>query len=168
MAAMDRCENCKLLKDGFCLGDSRQNFYDDMWTRHEKKLPSKFAENMKSHLQRKAQNRKNADGSDYPPRCYYAVLLYQVILDDGNDHYTKDPEDTIDWTLAGNGGKKHSAPAIDHINPKCKNPFDDNGEPNLAFCRNDVNDAKNDLTIKEFVDLCEAVYKNSLSGPSGL
>ena len=161
------CDKCKL-KD-FCAGDKEQNFYDKMWRRHVKSLSKEFAENMNDQLPRKAKNRKNTDKSDCMPRCYYAVLLYQAIKDQCLDHYTGWE---IDWTKAGEGEKIHEAPAIDHIDPKCKAPFGGNGAPNLAFCRNDVNDAKNDLPYDKFVKLCQAVVdfdkKKSLSGPSGL
>ena len=128
-----------------------------MWELHKKSLSIKFAENMKDHLPRKAKNRKNTDNSDYLPRCYYAVLLYQAIKDRCLDHYTGDQWGEINWSKAQMGGKHPDAPAIDHINPDCKAPFDGCGNPNLAFCRYDVNDAKNDLPYDKFVELCRVV-----------
>lgn len=155
MDVTSRCAECKL-KD-FCVGDKEQNFYDKMWGRYAELLSKEFAKNMKDHLPRKARNRKNIDNSDYLPRCYYAVLLYQAIKDQCLDHYTGSKLGEIDWTKAQEGGKHPGAPAIDHINPACKAPFDNSGAPNLAFCRNDVNDAKNNLSYDKFVKLCQAV-----------
>ena len=167
MGPASRCAKCKLKE--FCTGDKKQNFYDEMWGRYEKFLSKEFAENMKDHLQRKAKNRKNTDKSDYLPRCYYAVLLYHAIEDQCLDHYNRWK---IDWASAGESEKKHEAPAIDHIDPKCKAPFKKDGNLNLAFCRNDVNDAKNDLPKDRFVELCRAVVsfadKKSSSSPFGV
>ena len=152
---MNKCKECWLKK--FCIGDKAANFYDEMWKIHKESLPQEFTDTdeINEHVKRKSKNRKNSDKSDYPPRCYYAVLLYHMIQDKGLDHYTGLK---IDWKNAGDGGKKHDAPAIDHIAPDCKDPFQENGVPNVAFCRNDVNDAKNDLPIEEFIELCKAVY----------
>ena len=145
-----------------------------MWGRYAKLLSKEFVKYMKDQLPRKVKYRKKTDNSDYMPRCYYAVLLYQAIKDRCLDHYTGDQgcKHKINWSKAQMGGKHPDAPAIDHINPDCKAPFDGYGNPNLAFCRNDVNDAKNDLTEDEFLELCEAVYNykksKSKSSPSGL
>ena len=78
----------------------------------------------------------------------------------------------IEWENCDKGGKYNKAPAIDHIDPNCKAPFtEENKELNLVFCRNDVNDAKNNLLTEEFVNLCESVLKHhgyTVSAPSGM
>ena len=132
-----------------------------MWKKYEGYLPEEYRGDIKGNLLRKAKNRRNNDQSKYPLQCYYAVLLFQLIEDKCLDHYTGDKWRKIDWTKANLGGKCPEAPAIDHIYQKCKDPLvkkeDGKLEPNLAFCRNDVNDAKNDLTESDFIALCRAV-----------
>ena len=156
---MTGCGKCCLRE--FCIGDKESNFYDRMWEIHKNELPQEFTNEIKEHLKRKSQNRKNTDNSDYPPRCYYAVLLYHMIKDKGLDHYTGL---RIDWEKAGEGGKAQDAPAIDHIAHDCKAPFKEEAPnkrvPNVAICRNDVNDAKNDLPVDKFIELCEAVSEH--------
>ena len=166
------CDKCKL-KD-FCLKDKR-NFFKEMWQTHKGCLPEEYREDINSNLLRKAKNRRNGDKSKYPLQCYYAVLLFQLIEDKCLDHYTGDKWEKIDWTKAKEGGKHPEAPAIDHINQGCKDPLfkkseDGELEPNLAFCRNDVNDAKNDLTESDFIALCRAVvaFADKKQSPSGL
>ena len=173
------CNSCILAKEQFCLGDKCNNFYHQMWDRHGESLPEcakplqEPVNNTKvSRLQRKAENRKRLDGSDYPARCYFAVLLYQTIRLNGRDPYSGLK---IKWEDCDEGGKYNKAPAIDHIYPNCKAPFTEgtegNRELNLVFCRNDVNDAKNDLTQKEFLELCTSVLKHhgyTVSAPSGV
>ena len=174
----DMCENCVLAKEQFCLGNKRNNFYHQMWDLYGKKLPKSAKslresvvdddKKIKSRLQKKSENRKRSDGSDYPARCYFAVLLYQTIHNGVDDPYSGKK---INWKNSGEGGKCNDAPAIDHIKPNCKAPFTKDGKLNLVFCRNDVNDAKNNLLTEEFVNLCESVLKHhgyTVSAPSGI
>jgi hypothetical protein len=166
------CKDCKLYKEQFCIGD-KEPFFEDMWNKHDKNFPEvakKLREiiDKKSRLQIKSERRKKTDNSGYPPKCYFAVLLYQTIKNEGKDPYSGLD---IKWDDADKSGKHEDAPAIDHIDPDCKAPFNNVGELNLVFCRNDVNDAKNNLRLKDFINLCQIIAdrKNQiLSGISGL
>ena len=168
------CEDCKLYKELFCIGDKEPFFFENMWNKHDKNFPEVAKKlrdiiDKKSRLQIKSERRKKTDNSDYPPKCYFAVLLYQTIHFNGMDPYSGLE---IEWENCDKGGKNNKAPAIDHIVPNCKAPFTgENKELNLVFCRNDVNDAKNNLLTEEFVNLCESVLKHhgyTVSAPSGV
>ncbi|MBQ9774561.1 MAG: hypothetical protein IJW17_00835 [Lentisphaeria bacterium] len=170
------CDNCILSKKHFCLGNQCDNFYDEMWKHYKNDFPDcasilcKTVEGKnKSRLQIKAENRKRLDGANCPAKCYFAVLLYQTIHFNGLDPYSGLE---IEWENCDKGGKYNKAPAIDHIDPNRKAPFTkENKELNLVFCRNDVNDAKNNLLTEEFVNLCESVLKHhgyTVSAPSGV
>jgi hypothetical protein len=161
----DICSKCKLSVEGFCLGEGNRAFYKEMWKKHSDNFPEAAKELQKedkkkrSRLQTKAIKRRKEDKSVCSPRCYFAVLLYQTIEYKGKDPYTGWD---INWSKADLPGKHNEAPAIDHIDPDCKKPFK-NGELNLLFCRSDVNDAKNNLPLDDFVRLCQAVANKSLS-----
>lgn len=115
-------------------------------------------------LERKACSLRKRDkkrGNTTATRETYKVAIHQaVIRSAGKDEYTGRP---LDWTLISrydNGeSKRHGRrykkkfgdlPTVDHID-------DGLGAPSFAICSWRVNDAKNDLTLSEFIELCHEV-----------
>jgi hypothetical protein len=97
----------------------------------------------------------------------YRVRIHQAVMTGGDrDFYTGEP---LDWSLIGkfeniaakagrSPYKKRFAmlPTVDHT-------FDEEGKPKFVICSWKVNDAKCDLTLEEFYELCEMVLKHRAS-----
>jgi putative endonuclease len=123
-------------------------------------------------LKVKAQNLRNRDircKRSYPLEnsvARYRKLVHDAVLDNGQtDPYTGD---TLDWNLAGGhevltegaGGADKTmylSPSVDHIDP-------DSSIPAIEICSWIVNECKNSLAPREFVELCRkvVVYRKSL------
>jgi hypothetical protein len=94
----------------------------------------------------------------------YKTQIHQAVARGGHlDFYTGE---VLDWSLvstfkneeakAGTGlYKKRFAmlPTVDHT-------VDENGKLKFVICSWKLNDAKSDLTLEEFYELCEKVLKN--------
>lgn len=94
----------------------------------------------------------------------YKVLIHQaVIRSDGTDAYTGE---ALDWSLLStwnnDNAKEHGSryksefallPSVDHVS-------DRRGPTDFTICSWRTNDAKNDLSVEEFVQLCERVVKH--------
>ena len=94
----------------------------------------------------------------------YKVLIHQaVIRSDGTDAYTGE---ALDWSLLStwnnDKAKEHGSryksefallPSVDHVS-------DRRGPTDFTICSWRTNDAKNDLSVEEFVQLCERVVKH--------
>jgi hypothetical protein len=91
----------------------------------------------------------------------YKKVIHQAVLDSKlTDYYTGE---LLDWSLlsrysndeAGKNKRRYKAslallPSVDHVG-------DGLGAPDLKICAWRTNDAKNDLTPQEFIDLCRRV-----------
>jgi hypothetical protein len=91
----------------------------------------------------------------------YKMAIHSAVVDCGAcDHYTGEP---LDWKLLGMwnnaeskaGRRKYKKdfallPTVDHVG-------DGLGEADFKICAWRTNDAKNDLTHEEFVELCRRV-----------
>lgn len=113
------------------------------------------------------------------PDCekYFAAVCKAIECCEGKDYYTGKP---LSWeiTLKHKGNQqteeeqdaktaeRQERVTFDHLNGRNLEDLQ------FALCAGKTNDAKNDLTKSEFVELCQAVVdfdkKKSLSGPSGL
>ena len=94
----------------------------------------------------------------------YKVLIHQaVIRSDGTDAYTGE---ALEWSLLStwnnDKAKEHGSryksefallPSVDHVS-------DRRGPTDFTICSWRTNDAKNDLSVEEFVQLCERVVKH--------
>jgi hypothetical protein len=102
------------------------------------------------------RDRKRA-GLAVKGEAYRLAIHEAVAKSGGRDAYTGEP---LDWTLLGlydnaeskAGRSKYKArfallPTIDHVDAS-------SAAPNFMICSWRVNDAKNDLTREEFVQLC--------------
>lgn len=103
-------------------------------------------------------------GNKTATRALYKGAIFQAILRSrGLDEYTGLP---LDWSLIstydnveskakGREYKKRlgNLPTVDHIG-------DGRGSPDFAICSWRVNDAKNDLSLEEFAELCQAVLNH--------
>ena len=91
----------------------------------------------------------------------YKIEIHRAVTEcDGRDFYTNEQ---LDWTLLSKynneDSKKHGRsykksfallPSVDHID-------DGRGTANFNICAWRTNDAKNDLSYEEFVELCRRV-----------
>ena len=114
---------------------------------------------------KKHERKFGIDPFKYTPSNYKKAINDAVIKSNGKDLYTGE---YLDWELINkwnneqatkeHGYKKkfHSMPTVDHIDR-------DNLLKNLEFavCSWAVNDAKNDLSHKEFIELCKKVVKHA-------
>jgi hypothetical protein len=117
-------------------------------------------------LSRKADAHKRRDrgrGNDTATRESYMLAIHEAVhRSRGFDEYTGLP---LRWDLAstydnersgteGRAYKKSLAdlPTVDHVG-------DGLGPADFAICSWRVNDAKNDLTMKEFLTVCRQVLK---------
>ena len=115
-------------------------------------------------LQRKASAHVNRDkkrGNQTANFASYKKAIHSAVkASQGKDHYTGLP---LDWSLVskydneeskrrGREYKKELAalPTVDHVD-------DGLGDPCFVICSWRVNDAKHDLTLDEFLALCESV-----------
>ena len=102
-------------------------------------------------------------GNKNSSRKIYKEAFHKAVIDSkGKDFYTKEE---LDWSLISKYNNKQSKeggrnykkkfallPTIDH--------YDDKYE-NFVICSWRINDAKNDLSHHEFIELCKKVIKAS-------
>lgn len=99
---------------------------------------------------------------------YKAAIHAAVARDGAVDAYTGEP---LRWDLISTysndessaGGRVYkkslaALPTVDHVG-------DGLGAPDFRICSWRTNDAKNDLSLDEFVDLCEAVVRHRRAQP---
>ena len=118
-------------------------------------------------LERKTRallKRDRKRGNPAATRESYKKTIHEAIVrSQGLDEYTGLP---LDWSLIstydnieskakGRAYKKRlgNLPTVDHIG-------DGRGSPDFAICSWRVNDAKNDLSIEEFAELCLVVLNH--------
>lgn len=91
------------------------------------------------------------------------VAIHQVVMESaGRDFYTGE---ALDWSLISTyentrskvDGRHYKAsfallPTVDHVN-------DGRGPADFKICAWRTNEAKNDLSLTDFVDLCEKVLQ---------
>ncbi len=94
----------------------------------------------------------------------YKVLIHEAVLrSNGNDAYTGE---ALDWSLlstwdnekAKKYGSRYKSefallPSVDHVSER-------RGPTDFTICSWRTNDAKNDLSVKEFVELCKKVVRH--------
>lgn len=94
----------------------------------------------------------------------YKVLIHEAVAGSrGKDAYTGE---ALDWSLlstwnndkAKEHGSKYKSefallPSVDHVSER-------RGATDFTICSWRTNDAKNDLSVEEFVQLCEKVIKH--------
>lgn len=103
---------------------------------------------------------RNRENSHSTPEEYRVAIHKAVVVSNGVDVYTGQP---LRWDLvrtynnedSQRDGRKYKAkfadlPTVDHTG-------DGKGNPDFKICSWKMNDAKNDLTLEEFIDLCETV-----------
>lgn len=133
----------------------RPNFLADSITQqdYEKWLHRKAS----THIRRDKQHGNQATRQDYKEAIHKAVCESKSF-----DAYTGKPMEwnlikTYDNAKSKQEGRLYKAkfadlPTIDHVD-------DRKGRPNFKICSWRVNDAKNDLTLKEFVKLCKSIVE---------
>ena len=109
---------------------------------------------------RRDRNRGNATATNEE----YKIAIHQAVCEsDGKDAYTGEK---LDWALLskydneqskkhGNKKKKRFAllPSVDHVG-------DGAGPADFKICGWRTNDAKNDMSLNEFISLCKKVVEN--------
>lgn len=97
----------------------------------------------------------------------YNLAIHRAVIEsDGRDFYTVEP---LDWSLIStyeneqskSDGRRYKAtltlrPTVDHVN-------DGLGPADFKICSWRTNSAKNDLTLPEFLELCEKVLRHARS-----
>jgi hypothetical protein len=133
--------------------------------------PPTFLPNLKSDaygkwLQRKAQTNVNRDrkrGNKTAKIGEYKKAIHQTLKkSNGKDYYTGKK---LDWAKlnqwnneeAKSDGRNYkkkfrNSPSVDHVGNGL-------GKPNFKICSWCVNDAKNDLTENEFIELCKQILE---------
>jgi len=95
----------------------------------------------------------------------YKVAIHNaVISSNGSDAYTGED---LDWSLLGKynneeskkGGRTYKArfnmlPSVDHVS-------DGIGDPDFKICAWQTNDAKNDKSLVEFLEICQKVIAHN-------
>ncbi len=95
----------------------------------------------------------------------YKIEIHRAVIEsEGRDCYTGDK---LDWSLIStyenkrskSGGRRYKAtfallPTVDHVN-------DGLGPADFKICSWRTNDAKHDLTLPEFLQLCEKVIRHN-------
>lgn len=133
----------------FLIGTTGQEAYE-RWL-HRKAM---------DHVRRdRGRGNKTATNEEYKIAIHHAVNM-----SNGKDAYT---EEDLDWTLLskydneqskkhGRNYKKQFAllPSVDHVG-------DGKGPANFKICAWRTNDAKNDLSLEEFIELCRKVIKTA-------
>jgi hypothetical protein len=119
-------------------------------------------------LHRKAMahvKRDRARGNTNVTNEKYKIAIHQAVCEsNGKDAYTNED---LDWSLLsqydneqskihGKHYKKQFAllPSVDHVN-------DGTGAADFKICSWRTNDAKNDLRLDEFIELCKKVVKHN-------
>jgi len=110
-----------------------------------------------SHIKRDKKYGNQSTRQDYKEAIHKAVCE-----SNGLDAYTGSPLKwnlikTYDNSRSKQGGRLYKAkfadlPTIDHVDGR-------RDRPNFKICSWKVNDAKNDLTLKEFVKLCKSIVE---------
>ena len=114
-----------------------------------------------AHVKRDKKHRSDIRTAEYK------LLIHQAVTSsNGNDAYTGE---ALDWSLlskwdnnkAKEYGSKYKSefallPSVDHVSER-------RGPTNFTICSWRTNDAKNDLSVEEFVKLCEKVIKHMKS-----
>lgn len=110
----------------------------------------------RAHLKRD-RSRGNSDSTNE----HYKIAIHQaVVICNGLDSYTGKP---LRWDLLSkydnaeskSSGRAYKAkfadlPTVDHVN-------DGLGKPEFKICSWRVNDAKNDLSLDDFLVLCDSI-----------
>ena len=136
----------------------RPNFLDEIITQeaYEKWLHRKAL----THVKR---DRNRGNNSAIVEE--YKIAIHNAVIEcNGFDSYTNEK---LDWTLISTYNNKESKqygriykkkfallPSVDHVD-------DGLGSPKFKICSWRTNDAKNDLSLEEFVELCKKVVENS-------
>lgn len=119
-------------------------------------------------LHRKALShvkRDRARGNTSATNEKYKIAIHQAVCEsNGKDAYTNEG---LDWSLLSQydneQSKKHGRhykkqfallPSVDHVG-------DGTGTANFKICSWRTNDAKNDLSLNEFIELCKKVVKTN-------
>lgn len=126
-------------------------------------------------LQRKAaahvkrDKRRARRNMQVPTIALYMQMIHAAVCESSGDFYTGLP---LDWSLISKwdndsammGGAEYKRlfahlPTVDHT-------VDGNGSLRFVICASYVNDAKSDLTLNEFYQLCEDVlaHRNRKAG----
>ena len=125
--------------------------------------PSKYSRWLLRKATAHARRDRKRNGKDSCTVGRYRAEIHQAVTTGGDrDFYTGEP---LDWSLIGrfeniaakagrSPYKKKFAmlPAVDHT-------FDEHGQRTFVICSWKVNDAKCDLTVEEFYQVCEAVLR---------
>jgi hypothetical protein len=111
-----------------------------------------------AHVKRDIKHRPDITKIEYKKRIHEAV-----IRSGGNDAYTGE---TLDWSLLSTWdnkkAKEHGSryksqfallPSVDHVSER-------RGPTEFTICAWRTNAAKNDLSIEDFIHLCEKVIKH--------
>ena len=111
-----------------------------------------------AHVKRDRKHRPDITANEYRIQIHEAV-----ILSEGKDAYTGEP---LDWSLLStwdnDKAKEHGSryksqfallPSVDHVSER-------RGPTDFTICAWRTNDAKNDLSIEDFIQLCEKVIKH--------
>lgn len=102
----------------------------------------------------------------------YKIEIHRAVIESkGQDCYTGE---NLDWSLIStyenerskSGGRRYKAtfallPTVDHVS-------DGRGPPEFKICSWRTNDAKHDLTLPEFLEVCEKVIQHNKSHSRGL
>ena len=112
---------------------------------------------------RRDKKRGNANATN---EAYKIEIHRAVSASDGKDAYTKE---TLDWSLLSKYNNESSRqlrraykagfallPTVDHVN-------DGIGPAHFTICAWRTNDAKNDLSLPDFIDLCRKVVAANLT-----
>jgi hypothetical protein len=119
-------------------------------------------------LQRKAEAHVKRDrkrGNPSATNQEYKIEIHRAVIEsEGRDFYTGE---SLDWSLIStyeneqskSDGRRYKAsfailPTVDHVN-------DGTGPADFKICGWRTNDAKHDLTLLEFLELCEKVIRHS-------
>jgi hypothetical protein len=94
----------------------------------------------------------------------YKIAIHEAVIRSvGLDHYTGEP---LSWSLVGQYSNVESKAEGRHYKaslallPSVDHDGDGLGEANFKICAWRTNDAKHDLTHREFVDLCRRVVEH--------
>lgn len=111
-----------------------------------------------AHVKRDRARGRTCTGSTYKEAIHAAVLA-----SDGHDHYTGEP---LAWSLLSTYKNDESQqgrhayklgfallPTVDHVSASAT-------EASFKICAWRTNDAKNDLSVPDFVELCRRVLEH--------
>lgn len=135
----------------FLVGTVTQDKYE-RWVRHK----------ARAHVRR---DRKR--GNPSATNEQYNLAIHRAVIEsEGHDFYTGE---RLDWSLIStyendrseSNGRRYKAtfallPTVDHVN-------DGTGPADFKICSWRTNSAKSDLTLPEFLELCEKVIRHSRS-----